>query len=64
MTPASSAGKDFQMRNDAKLYHHGHPARRCPGAGTYGVRMKGFLAKMAAKHNLLDGYARIDGDAS
>lgn len=54
-------GKHFQMKRDGRLFHHGHPARRCPGAGQYGTRMKEFLGLMAAKHNLLDGYALIDG---
>lgn len=47
-------GKDIQMRNDRKLYHHGHPARRCPGAGQLGVRMAKFMA---------DVTARFDGEA-
>jgi len=43
-------GGDFQMRKNRKLFHHGHPARRCPGAGQYGVRMQKFVAEMKEKY--------------
>lgn len=49
-------GKDIQMRNDRKLYHHGHPARRCPGAGEFGVRIARFISEARRK------FAHIDGD--
>lgn len=36
-------GGVFKIKNDRRLYHHGHPARRCSGAGEYGVKCYEFM---------------------
>jgi hypothetical protein len=51
----SVCGKDIQMRKDRKLYHHGHPARRCSGAGEFGVRMAKFIADAKQRIAQYDG---------
>lgn len=55
-------GKDIQMRKGLKLYHHGHPARPCPGAGQYGVRIDRFIKDQAAKLKAAWG-EQSDGEA-
>lgn len=53
-------GKVFQMKGNRRLYHHGHPAKRCAGAGEYGVKAYEFMVPYLKRQAEAEA-ARLDG---